>query len=210
MKEPAKEPGAPAAVAATHLDAALRALGIVPEGPHLAGTPERVAALWAQLFAGRDPANAPDLATFPNPAPSAGMVLAARLPFHSMCAHHLLPFFGRASVAYLPADRIVGLGALPRLVDHHARRPTLQEDIAAGVADALEGALAPRGVAVHLSARHLCMEMRGARKRGRIETVLWRGTFADEPILRGEFLAAARRRGGRRDARAGRAHEDER
>ncbi len=192
----------PAASAAPHLDAALRALGVPPEGPHLAGTPARVAALWAQLFAGLDPAHAPDLATFPNPSPAAGMVLAARLPFHSMCAHHLLPFFGRASVAYLPGTSIVGLGALPRLVDHHARRPTLQEDIAAGVADALERVLDPRGVAVHLSARHLCMEMRGARKRGRIETALWRGAFADDPVLRGEFLAAARKR-----ARHGRGEE---
>ena len=174
--------------------AALRALGIPPEGPHLEGTPERVAALWAQLFAGLDAAHAPELATFPNPSPDAGMVLAARLPFHSMCAHHLLPFFGRASVAYLPGASIVGLGALPRLVDHHARRPTLQEDIAAGVADALERVLAPRGVAVHLSARHLCMEMRGARKRGRLETALWRGAFAGDPVLRGEFLAGARKR----------------
>ena len=184
----------PAASAAPHLAAALRALGVAPEGPHLRGTPERVAALWAQLFAGLDAAHAPELATFPNPSPDAGMVLAARLPFHSMCAHHLLPFFGRASVAYLPGTAIVGLGALPRLVDHHARRPTLQEDIAAGVADALERVLGPRGVAVHLSARHLCMEMRGAKKRGRIETALWRGAFADDPVLRGEFLAAARRR----------------
>src|SRR5687767_3374738 len=188
-----------AASAAPHLEAALRALGIAPEGPHLAGTPERVAELWSQLFAGLDPAHAPDLAAFPNPSPGAGMVLAARLPFHSMCAHHLLPFFGRASIAYLPGGSIIGLGALPRLVDHHARRPTLQEDIAAGVADALEQALAPRGVAVHLSGRHLCMEMRGARKRARVETALWRGAFADDPLLRGEFLSAARKRERRRD-----------
>ena len=117
-----------------------------------------------------------------------------------MCAHHLLPFFGRASVAYLPAASIIGLGALPRRVDHHARRPTLQEDIAAGVADAIEGALAPRGVAVHLSGRHLCMERRGARKRARVETALWRGAFADDPLLRGEFLAAARTRPRKRRA----------
>ena len=193
MKEPA--------AAASHLEAALRALGVPPEGPHLEGTPARVAALWAQLFSGADPAHSPELATFPNPTPGSGMVIAARLPFYSMCAHHLLPFFGRASVAYLPGDTIVGLGALPRLVDHNARRPTLQEDIAAGVAGRLETMLAPRGVAVHLSARHLCMEMRGAKRRGRIETALWRGAFADDPVLRGEFLVAARRRserGGRR------------
>ena len=188
-----------AASAAPHLEAALKALGVAAEGPHLAGTPERVAELWSQLFAGLDPAHAPDLAAFPNPSPGAGMVLAARLPFHSMCAHHLLPFFGRASIAYLPGASIIGLGALPRLVDHHARRPTLQEDIAAGVADALDQALAPRGVAVHLSGRHLCMEMRGARKRARVETALWRGAFADDPLLRGEFLAAARKRERRRD-----------
>ena len=189
----ARSPG-PAAIAdaARHLDAALRALGVAPEGPHLVGTPERVAALWAELFAGRDPADAPDLGAFPNPSPGAGLVVAAGLPFHSMCAHHLLPFFGRASVAYLPGASIVGLGVLPRLVDHHARRPTLQEDVAAGVADDLERALAPRGVAVLLVARHLCMEMRGARKRGRVETALWRGAFESDATLRGEFLAAAR------------------
>ena len=191
MKEEALSPEAAARVAA-HLDAALRALGVPPEGPHLAGTPERVAQLWAELFAGLDPADAPDLGVFPNPSPGAGMVLAADLTFHSMCAHHLLPFFGRAHVAYLPGASIVGLGVLPRLVDHHARRPTLQEDLAAGVADALEGALAPRGVAVLLVGRHLCMEMRGARKRARVETALWRGAFDTDPALRAEFLAATR------------------
>jgi GTP cyclohydrolase I len=191
MKEAALSPEA-VARAAVHLDAALRALGVAPEGPHLGGTPERVASLWAELFSGLDPANAPDLGAFPHPSPGAGMVLAADLPFHSMCAHHLLPFFGRAHVAYLPGASIVGLGVLPRLVDHHALRPTLQEDLAAGVADELERALAPRGVAVLLVGRHLCMEMRGARKRARVETVLWRGSFADDATLRAEFLAAAR------------------
>lgn len=194
MKETDRSPAGAAdlAAAAGHLDAALRALGVPPEGPHLAGTPERVAALWSSLFAGLDPARAPDPGVFPNPSPGAGMVLAARLPFHSMCAHHLLPFFGRASVAYLPGASIVGLGALPRLVDHHARRPTLQEDLAAGVAGDLERALAPRGVAVLLVGRHLCMEMRGARKRARIETALWRGAFESDAALREEFLVASR------------------
>jgi GTP cyclohydrolase I len=118
-----------------------------------------------------------------------------------MCAHHLLPFFGRASIAYLPASSIIGLGVLPRLLDHHARRPTLQEDLAAGVADDLERLVAPRGVAVLLVARHLCMEMRGAQKRARVETALWRGAFEADAALRGEFLAAAR-------APRSRAHRD--
>jgi GTP cyclohydrolase I len=197
MKEEALSPDA-AGRAAAHLDAALRALGVPPEGPHLTGTPERVAHLWAELFSGLDPAHAPDLGAFPNPSPGDGMVLAADLPFHSMCAHHLLPFFGRAHVAYLPGASIVGLGVLPRLVDHHALRPTLQEDLAAGVADDLERALAPRGVAVLLVGRHLCMEMRGSRKRARVETALWRGAFAAEATLRAEFLDAARGRAARR------------
>jgi GTP cyclohydrolase I len=190
MKETTRSPRE--AAAAPHLDAALRALGVAPEGPHLAGTPERVAHLWAGLFSGLDPANAPDLASFPNPSPGAGMVVAARLTFHSMCAHHLLPFFGRASVAYLPGASIVGLGVLPRLVEFHARRPTLQEDLAAGVAADLERAVAPRGVAVLLVGRHLCMEMRGARKRARVETLLVRGAFETDAALRDQFLSASR------------------
>ncbi len=179
--------------AAQRLGEALRALGVPPEGPNLEGTPERVAELWRELFAGLDPASAPDLAAFPNPDPGAGLVLARGLPFHAMCAHHLLPFFGRAHVAYLPAASVVGLGSIARLVDYRARRPTLQESLATEIADALEKALAPRGVAVVLEARHLCMEMRGARKRARVETSVFRGAM-NEPAQREEFFARIRRR----------------
>lgn len=196
--EPAEKLGATGSTgstadAAKHLDQALRALGIVPEGPNLSGTPLRVAELWARLFSGLDPANAPELAVFPNPDPGSGMVLARGLPFHAMCAHHLLPFFGRAHVAYLPGATVLGLGTISRLVDHHARRPTLQENLAAEIAGELEQALEPRGVAVLLTARHLCMEMRGARKPGRIETATFRGAF-DDPARREEFLERVRSR----------------
>jgi GTP cyclohydrolase I len=191
--------------AARHLAAALRALGIEPAGPNLAGTPERVAELWSELFAGLDPAGAPDLSAFPNPDPDGGVVLAVGLPFYAMCAHHLLPFFGRAHVAYLPAEHIVGFGSIASLVDYCARRPTLQEHIAADVADALGRACSPRGVAVLLEGRHLCMEMRGAQRRGRMETAIWRGAFADNSARRAEFLARVEAGGRRRKLRAGEA-----
>jgi GTP cyclohydrolase I len=187
--------------AARHLAEALRALGVEPAGPNLAETPARVAELWAQLFGGLDPAQAYELTPFPNPDPGDSLVLAAGLPFYAMCAHHLLPFFGRAHVAFLPADKLVGFGAIAQVVDAAARKPTLQEQLAADIADALEQALAPRGVAVLLEGRHLCMEMRGARRRARMETAIWRGVFARDDARRAEFLTRVlppRRREGAR------------
>ena len=174
--------------AARHLAEALRALGVEP----LEGTPERVAELWGELFARPDAASA-ELVPFPNPdAGGTSIVLAAGLPFHAMCAHHLLPFFGRAHVAFLPGDRLIGFGAIARVVDHASRKPTLQEDLAKDVADTLEKALAPKGVAILLEGRHLCMEMRGARRRARMETALWRGVFESDEAKRAEFLARVR------------------
>ena len=175
--------------AARHLAEALRALGVEP----LEGTPERVAELWGELFARPDAASR-ELVPFDNPDPkSDSIVLAAGLPFHAMCAHHLLPFFGRAHVAFLPGDRLVGFGAIARVVDTAARKATLQEQLAKDVADALESALAPKGVAVLLQARHLCMEMRGAKRRARMETALWRGVFEHDEARRAEFLTRVRR-----------------
>jgi GTP cyclohydrolase I len=178
--------------AASHLSQAFDALGLESSGPHFEGTADRVARLWLDLFSGLDPANAPEITTFANPDPGPGMILARGLSFHSMCAHHLLPFFGRAHVAYLPAERVVGLGMIARLVDHHARRPTLQESLTAGVADDLARALSARGVAVLLEGRHLCLEMRGARRNARVETAVFRGAFEDD-ARRAEFLSRIRR-----------------
>ncbi len=92
-------------------------------------------------------------------------MLARDLPFHSVCVHHFVPFFGRALIAYLPGERIIGISGLARLLDRYARRPQLQERITTQIADHLERLLAPRGVAVVLEARHLCMEMRGDPQR---------------------------------------------
>lgn len=108
------------------------------------------------------------------PAPGQDVVVLRALPFHSLCAHHLLPFFGDADIAYRPSSRIGGLGGIARALRHFARQPQLQERLGASLADHLYAALgAPVGV--RLRARQLCMEMRGIESPGTVETVAWRG-----------------------------------
>ena len=177
--------------AARGIETALRALGVEPAGPNLEGTPERVARLWSELFGGVQPEREPEISSYPNPDQSSGMIVARGLPFYSMCAHHLLPFFGLAHVGSLPGQSVIGLGAMAQLLDYHARRPTLQENLASEVANAIERAVSPRGVAVLLEGRHLCLEMRGERARARIDTSAWRGAF-DEDARRAEFLYRVR------------------
>jgi GTP cyclohydrolase I len=159
----------------------IRALGLDPaEEPELADTPARVADLYREVFAGLDPANAPEPATFPVPAGGArDLVLVRDLPFHSLCVHHLVPFFGVAHIGYLPAERLIGLSGMARILEHYARRPQLQERLTAQIADHLERTLAPSGVVVLIEARHLCMEMRGVRKPGVFETRAVRGALRE-------------------------------
>lgn len=157
----------------------IRALGLDPAAdPELADTPGRIADLYAEILAGLDPANAPEPATFPHEGGD-DVVAVRDMPFHSLCVHHFVPFFGRAHVAYLPNERIIGISGVARLVDYYARRPQLQERMTRQIADHLERLVKPRGVVVVLEARHLCMEMRGARKAGRVETRVVRGALAD-------------------------------
>ena len=146
--------------------------------PELDATPARVADLYRELFSGLDPALAPEPVTFAHEG-QGDLVVVRDLPFHSLCVHHFVPFFGRALIAYLPGERIIGISAAARLLDHYARRPQLQERIGQQVADHLERLVKPRGVAVILEARHLCMEMRGIRSYGRVETRTVRGELAD-------------------------------
>jgi GTP cyclohydrolase IA len=159
----------------------IRALGLDEASePELRETPARVADLYAEIFSGLDPAAVPELATFPHDASAGGELVVVRdLPFHSLCVHHLVPFFGRAHIAYLPGERIIGISGAARLLDLYARRPQLQERITGQIADHLERLVAPRGVAVMLEARHLCMEMRGVRKHGRVETRVVRGALTE-------------------------------
>ncbi|MFQ5877735.1 MAG: GTP cyclohydrolase I FolE [Acidobacteriota bacterium] len=174
-------------------------------------TPERVADAWTEeILSGYrdDPARILGGAFS---APEEGMVVVADIPFVSVCVHHLLPFHGRAHVAYLPDGRLVGLSKIARAVDVLARRLQIQERLTRQVVDALESALAPAGVACRLEAEHLCMTARGARARGAaVVTAAYGGAFARSAALRAEFLrlcgaagpaARLRRRGARRRQR---------
>jgi GTP cyclohydrolase I len=121
------------------------------------------------------------------------MVLVKDIEFYSLCEHHILPFHGRAHIAYLPAGKVVGLSKLPRLLDMYARRLQVQERLTQQVAEALQDALHPRGVAVMVEAAHFCMMMRGVEKQNSTTvTSALLGVFRDDPALRNEFLQAVR------------------
>ncbi len=123
------------------------------------------------------------------------MVIVKDIKFFSLCEHHLLPFFGRAHVAYLPQGRVVGLSKLPRIVDAFAHRLQLQERLTRQIADAVHSVLEPAGVGVILSARHLCMEMRGVEKQdSETVTSCMLGVFRDDPRTRSEFMELVRTR----------------
>ncbi len=125
------------------------------------------------------------------------MVIVKDIEFFSLCEHHLLPFFGKAHVAYLPKGKVIGLSKLPRLVDVFARRLQVQERLTAQVADAITDAIDPQGVAVILEAQHLCMMMRGVEKQhSATVTSAMRGVFKTQLQTRNEFLSLIRRPGG--------------
>jgi GTP cyclohydrolase I len=118
------------------------------------------------------------------------MILVDNIPFYSLCEHHLAPFFGTAAVAYIPGTRMVGLSKIPRTVDAYARRLQNQERMTVQIARAMETALDPRGVAVMIKARHLCMEMRGIKKPGaETTTIKVTGLFMTDEKTRAEFLS---------------------
>ena len=120
-------------------------------------------------------------------------VLVQDIEFYSLCEHHLLPFFGKVNVAYLPGDKIIGLSKIPRLVDVFARRLQVQERLTQQIAVTLEDILAPKGVAVSVSAFHLCMAMRGVQKQSsQTTTTAFTGAFQRERHLRKEFLGVTR------------------
>jgi GTP cyclohydrolase I len=181
----------------------IRALGLDPATePELQATPERVADLYAEIFAGLDPGAEPRPATFSaaDAGPVAGtrsddLVIVRDLPFYSLCVHHFVPFFGHAHVAYLPGKRLIGLSGVARILEFYARRPQLQERLTAQVADHIVRLLKPRGVMVVIEGRHLCMEMRGVRKTGCFETRALRGALA-KPEWAG-VLEASRAQGRR-------------
>ena len=150
-------------------------------------TPERIARMYEELFAGMDQDAAEPLSR-QFEVSEAGIVLEKDITFYSMCEHHMLPFFGKAHVAYLPDGRVAGLSKLARTVEVYARRLQLQERLTAQVADALMEHLKPKGVMVLLEAEHMCMTMRGVKKPGsRTVTVVTRGAFETDAALRESF-----------------------
>jgi GTP cyclohydrolase IA len=122
------------------------------------------------------------------------MVLVKDIPFYSLCEHHMLPFFGSCHVGYLPKGKVVGLSKIPRIVGAFAHRLQLQERMTKEIAEALNDAVAPKGVGVVVEARHLCMEMRGVQKPGgQLITSCMLGTFRKDARTRAEFLELVRR-----------------
>jgi GTP cyclohydrolase I len=169
----------------------LSALGRDVDDPELLETPRRVAAAYAELLT-PEPF---EFTTFGNDEGYRELVLVADIPFQSLCAHHLLPFHGVAHVAYLPADRIVGLSKLARVVDRLSRGLQVQERLTQQVADFLHARLQAGGVGVVLSAEHQCMSLRGARAHGsRTTTSALIGELREDPARRAEFLALIDRR----------------
>jgi GTP cyclohydrolase I len=155
----------PMSEASKHYQAFLDALGFHGD-PELAQTPTKVAALMEEFAPKGAP---PDLELLPTP--SSDPILLEGLPFHSLCAHHLVPFFGVAKIAYLPSNRIAGFGCLVRALHHFSRQPQLQERLGQQLAAHLLNALQARAVLIELSSRQMCLEMRGVRSPGTVRTI---------------------------------------
>jgi len=168
----------------------LTCVGEDPEREGLKNTPRRVARMYGELLGGY----AMDLETPVNGARfevaygDNEMVMAQAIEYASMCEHHMLPFVGKAHVAYIPDGRVIGLSKIPRIVDMFARRLQVQERLTNEIADALEAAIAPRGVMVVLEGEHSCASLRGVKKHGMsMKTTATRGDFKSKPELRQEF-----------------------
>lgn len=168
----------------------LVAIGENPNREGLKNTPKRVARMYAELFDGlhKDPGK--EISVFHN-EDHEEMILVKNIPFYSMCEHHLVPFFGKAHVAYVPTKgHVTGLSKLVRVVEGFARRPQVQERLTSQIADCLMKRLKPRGVLVIIEAEHLCMSMRGVRKPGSVTTTsAVRGVLQKNAKTRSEALS---------------------
>ncbi len=155
----------------------------------LIDTPARIARMYEEIYKGMDEDAAVHLSkTFS--VDNNEIVIVKDITFYSICEHHLMPFYGKAHIAYLPNGRVVGISKLARTVEVYARRPQIQEKLTAQIADAIMEHLAPQGVMVMLEAEHLCMTMRGVEKPGsRTVTMATRGRFADDAGLQQRFFS---------------------
>ncbi len=169
----------------------LEAVGEDPDREGLQETPQRVARMYGEIFSGLESDPTQHLKIFHETGKHDELVLVKDIPLYSVCEHHLLPFVGKAHIAYIPRDgKIIGLSKFARIVDCFARRPQVQERLTGQIADFLEEHLEPRGVAVFLEAEHLCMTMRGARAAGAVtRTSALRGIMRSDPRTRAEVTA---------------------
>jgi GTP cyclohydrolase IA len=175
----------------------LRAMGENPEREGLKNTPKRVARMYPELLAGyqMDPQKLINDAIFNVSYDE--MVIVRDIEFYSLCEHHLLPFIGRAHVAYIPSGKVIGLSKIPRIVDMYARRLQVQERMTRQIADFINNLLQPHGVAVVVEGLHLCTMMRGVRKHdARMTTSAMHGGFRTNSATRQEFLDNISRSGG--------------
>jgi GTP cyclohydrolase IA len=167
----------------------LRAVGEQPEREGLRNTPRRVARMYTELLSGyrADPEKIVNGALFNITYDE--MVIVRDIEFYSLCEHHMLPFMGRAHVAYMPAGKVIGLSKIPRIVDVFARRLQVQERLTRQIADLLQQLLEPRGVAVVMEGLHMCTMMRGVKKHdARLTTSAMHGMFRTNAATRQEFL----------------------
>jgi GTP cyclohydrolase I len=173
---------------AGHVRAILEEMGLDLADPNLRGTDMRVARMYSEMFHGLLEGSRPQITTFPNDEGYSHMVMEKEIPFYSLCAHHLVPFYGHAHMAYIPGERILGLSKFARILEFYAKRPQLQERLTEQVVGFLEEHLQPQGAMVVIEARHLCVEMRGVKKPGAVTTTsALRGIFHQRSV-REEFL----------------------
>lgn len=181
-------------------EAAVRTLlaytGDNPNREGLVDTPRRVVAAFDELYSGYrdDPAEILDR-TFSETGGYEDLVLVRDIPFHSHCEHHMMPFVGKAHIAYMPVDRVVGLSKLARLVDVYARRLQTQEHLTSQIVHTIDQILKPRGVALMMEAEHSCMSLRGVEKSGsQTVTTKFTGTFRNDPAEQVRFMTLVRGR----------------
>jgi GTP cyclohydrolase I len=181
-------------------EAAVRTLiayaGDDPAREGLLDTPRRVVAAYDELFAGyrESPVEVLDR-TFSEIGSYDDLVLVRDIPFHSHCEHHMMPFVGKAHIAYVPVERVVGLSKLARLIEVYARRLQTQEHLTSQIVTAIDEVLKPRGVAVMIEAEHTCMSLRGVEKSGaQTVTTQFTGSFRDDPAEQVRFITLVRAR----------------
>lgn len=169
----------------------LTAIGEDVDRDGLKETPKRVAKMYAEVFSSVQEKEFTNYKVFPS-LNEDDMVLVKDIEFYSMCEHHLLPFFGKAHVAYIPSDnKVLGLSKVARMVDFCAKRPNVQEDLTIQIANLINEKVKTKGVAVSIEAEHMCMAMRGVKARGSVtKTFHYQGVFKEDKDVKNDFLRA--------------------